>query len=222
VIFVNKKTMKEESLSDRAYAELRKKILSNQLLSGSRLKEDEWSKKLDVNRMALREALTRLQGEHLLTKGEKGGFFVKSLTSDDIRDIRGLREILEQGAIRLLIGKITDAQIAELDQICDDFTSMYERGYFNGALEADVKFHETIIRFAGNRKLEVAYFTSNIPLFHQKLGQAHTHMDDYELTDAEHREIVNALRIRDLALAESTLSRHLIRGEITTLDLNNQ
>lgn len=211
--------MKEDSLSDRAYAELRKKILSNQLLSGSRLKEDEWSKKLDVNRMALREALTRLQGERLLTKGEKGGFFVKSLTTDDIRDIRQLREILELGAIRLLIGKISEAQIAELEQICEDFTAMYDRGYFNGALEADVKFHETIIRFTGNKKLESAYFTSNIPLFHQKLGQAHTHMDDYEQTDAEHREIVKALQTNDLSLAESTLTRHLIRGEVSALDL---
>lgn len=212
--------MKEDSLSNRAYTELRKKILSNQLLAGSRLKEDEWSKKLDVNRMALREALTRLQGEQLLEKGEKGGFFVKSLSSDDIRDIRELREILELGAIRLLIDKITPSQLAELEQICKDFTAMYERGYFNGALEADVKFHETLIDFSGNQKLKAAYFTSNIPLFHQKLGLSHTHMDDYELTDAEHRTIVAALQKGDLSLAKSTLTKHLIRGEVTTLDLN--
>lgn len=213
--------MREDSLSDRAYAELRRKILSNQLLSGSRLKEDEWSRKLDVNRMALREALTRLQGEQLLTKGEKGGFFIKTLSSEDIRDIRELREILETGAIRLLIEKITEEQLAELERICDDFTSMYERGYFSGACEADVKFHETLIDYAGNKKLSGAYFTSNIPLFHQKLGLTQTHMDDYEQTDSEHREIVKALRIKDLALAENTLITHLVRGEITTLDLAN-
>lgn len=211
--------MKEDSLADRAYNELRKKILSNQLLAGSRLKEDEWSKKLDVNRMALREALTRLQGERLLTKGEKGGFFVKTFSGEDIRDIRELREILETGAIRLLIEKITEDQLTELERICDDFTSMYERGYFNGACEADVKFHETLIEYTGNKKLINAYFTSNIPLFHQKLGLTQTHMDDYELTDAEHRQIVKALRVKDLALAENTLNTHLVRGEVTTLDL---
>lgn len=211
--------MKEDSLSDRAYNELRRKILSNQLLAGSRLKEDEWSKKLDVNRMALREALTRLQGEQLLTKGEKGGFFVKTFSGEDIRDIRELREILETGAIRLLIEKITEDQLIELERICDDFTSMYERGYFNGACEADVKFHETLIEYTGNQKLISAYFASNIPLFHQKLGLTQTHMDDYELTDAEHREIVKALRMKDLGLAENTLNTHLVRGEVTTLDL---
>ncbi len=211
--------MSEPSQSDKAYTELRKKILSNQLVSATRLKEDEWSGKLEVNRMAIREALTRLLGEQLLVKGEKGGFFVKSMTAKDIRDIREIREILELGALRLAIVTISDAEIAELERICDDFTSMYERGYLGGACEADMKFHETLITCSGNEKLRNMYLNSNIPLFHQKLGQARTHLDDYELTDTEHRAIVAALKNRDLPRAEETLIRHLVRGEVAVLSL---
>lgn len=211
--------MKEDSLSNRAYTELRKKILSNQLTSGTRLKEDEWSKKLDVNRMAIREALTRLLGEQLIVQGEKGGFFVKTLTLEDSHKIRELREILEIGALRLLIQKVTSEQVAELDRICDDFSSMVERGYFGGACEADVKFHETLIECAGNEKLVDLYQASNIPLFHQKLGKTQTHMDDYELTDQEHREIVAGIKDRDVKRAEDALLKHLIRGEVASIDL---
>lgn len=211
--------MKEDSLSNRAYTELRKKILSNQLTSGTRLKEDEWSKKLDVNRMAIREALTRLLGEQLIVQGEKGGFFVKTLTLEDSHKIRELREILEIGALRLLIQKVTAEQVAELDRICDDFSSMVERGYFGGACEADVKFHETLIECAGNEKLVDLYQASNIPLFHQKLGKTQTHMDDYELTDQEHREIVAGIKERDIKRAEEALLKHLIRGEVASIDL---
>jgi len=211
--------MKEDSLSNRAYTELRKKILSNQLTSGTRLKEDEWSKKLDVNRMAIREALTRLLGEQLIVQGEKGGFFVKTLTLEDSHKIRELREILEIGALRLLIQKVTPEQVAELDRICDDFSSMVERGYFGGACEADVKFHETLIECAGNERLVDLYQASNIPLFHQKLGKTQTHMDDYELTDQEHREIVAGIKDRDIKRAEEALLKHLIRGEVASIDL---
>jgi DNA-binding GntR family transcriptional regulator len=211
--------MKEDSLSNRAYTELRKKILSNQLTSGTRLKEDEWSKKLDVNRMAIREALTRLLGEQLIVQGEKGGFFVKTLTLEDSHKIRELREILEIGALRLLIQKVTAEQVAKLDRICDDFSSMVERGYFGGACEADVKFHETLIECAGNEKLVDLYQASNIPLFHQKLGKTQTHMDDYELTDQEHREIVAGIKDRDIKRAEEALLKHLIRGEVASIDL---
>lgn len=211
--------MKEESHSGKVYLELRGKILSNQLLPGTRLKEEIWAKKLEVSRMAVREALNRLLGENLLVTGEKGGYYVKSLNADDLREIRELREVLERGAIRLAIKRIDAAQIADLEKICDDFTIMVNGGYFGGACEADVKFHETIINIAGNDKLKMIYQSSNIPLFHLKLGRTQKHMDDYELTDREHRKILDALKNKDLRLAEDCLVKHLIRGELTALEL---
>ena len=211
--------MKEDSQSNRAYTDLRSKILSSQLISGTRLKEDEWSKKLEINRMAIREALTRLLGEQLIVQGEKGGFFVKTLTVEDSRQIREIREILELGAVKLSILKNDPTYIAELERICNDFTSMVERGYFGGACEADVKFHEVLIESAGNEKLIHLYRASNIPLFHQKLGKTQTHMDDYELTDMEHRAILKAIKSQDYKGAADALTKHLIRGEVASLDL---
>lgn len=212
--------MKEDSLSNRAYTELRSKILSSQLTSGTRLKEDEWAKKLEVNRMAIREALTRLLGEQLIEQGEKGGFFVKSITIGDSRQIRELREILEIGALKLSIQKNNASYIAELEHICEDFTSMVERGYLGGACEADIKFHEVLIESSENQKLIHLYQASNIPLFHQKLGKSQTHMNDYELTDLEHRTIVKAIKDKDVRRAEEALIKHLDRGEISILDFS--
>lgn len=212
--------MKIDSLANKVYIELRKKILSNQLVSGTRLKEDVWAKRLDVNRMAVREALTRLLGEQLIETGEKGGYFVKSMSAEDVRQIRELREILELGAIRLAIQKMDEKGIQKLEEICNDFTSMVERGYFGGACEADVKFHETLIDSAQNDKLKDIYEISNIPLFHQKLGKSQTHMDDYELTDQEHRQLLKAIKEKDVKLAEETLTKHLLRGEVEALELD--
>lgn len=212
--------MKIDSLANKVYIELRKKILSNQLVSGTRLKEDIWAKRLDVNRMAVREALTRLLGEQLIETGEKGGYFVKSMSAEDVRQIRELREILELGAIRLAIQKMDEKGIQKLEEICNDFTSMVERGYFGGACEADVKFHETLIDSAQNGKLKDIYEISNIPLFHQKLGKSQTHMDDYELTDQEHRQLLKAIKEKDVKLAEETLTKHLLRGEVEALELD--
>ena len=52
--------MKVDSLASKAFLEIRRIILSSQLSPHTRLKEDEWAKKLGVSRMAVREALTRL------------------------------------------------------------------------------------------------------------------------------------------------------------------
>ena len=165
--------MKSASLANKVYSELRRKILTNQLEPGTRLKEDAWAKKSAVSRMAVREALTRLLGEKLVTVGEKGGFFVKPMTPSDVHQIRELREILELGALRLGYKKISKEQLAKLEKICDDFTAMAKQGYFSGACEADIKFHETIMECSGNQKLIEAYHSSHIPLFHLKLGKVH-------------------------------------------------
>lgn len=89
--------MKEDSLAFKVYLEVRKKILSNQLIGGARLVESNWADKLNVSRVAVREAFMRLAGENLVEFGEKGGCFVKRMTTEDVRDIRELRELLEIG-----------------------------------------------------------------------------------------------------------------------------
>ncbi|WP_018628416.1 GntR family transcriptional regulator [Niabella aurantiaca] len=211
--------MKETSLSQKVYSALRDKILSNQLLPGTRLKEDQWAKKLEVNRIAVREALNRLYGENLLKKGEKGGYYVKSMEAGDIHELRELREVLELGALRLAIQKITAAHIEEMNKICDDFTSMYKNGYYGGACEADVRFHEMFFNIIGNEKLKNVYISSNIPIFHLKLGQSSAYMNDFELTDKEHRAILNALIKKDLPEAETLLVKHLLRGEVSATEI---
>lgn len=204
--------MKSESLALKAYTEIRRKILSAQISPKTRLKEDFWAKKLSVSRMAIRETLTRLLGEQLVTLGPKGGYFVNSLTSDDISQIRELREILELGALRLAHEKITKDHVNRLEKICKDFTAMVEQGYYAGACEADLKFHETLMECSGNEKLLHTYMNSHIPLFHQRLTKSNNSENDYELTDKEHRAIVKALKEKNLDQAEKVMKLHFARG----------
>ena len=210
--------MKEESQSSKVYSELRRQILSNQLIPGLRLKENDWATKTGVSRVSVREALNRLRGEGLLESGERGGYYVKSMDSTDIQEIRELRELLELGALRLAFKNITPPEITELEKICDDFTLMVQNGYFSGACEADIRFHETLINIARNTKLKQLYELSNIPLFHLKLGKSIVHMDDYDLTDREHREIVKSLKTANLKKAEDSLLKHLKRGELASFE----
>jgi DNA-binding GntR family transcriptional regulator len=212
--------MKSDSLALKAYRDIRKKILSQQLAPNTRLKEDDWALKIQVSRMAIREALNRLLGEGLLRVGEKGGYFVKPMTIDDVKQIRELREVLELGAIRLAYKKITSAEIQQLEKICDNFSMMAAEGYVSGACEADIKFHETLMKCAHNDKLLQIYTTSHIPLFHEKMGKAMCTIDDHEQTDKEHRLIVKALKTKNLKLAEQTLTAHFARGVSAVLDID--
>lgn len=211
--------MKEDSLAHKVYLEVRKKILSSQLAGGARLVENFWAEKMFVSRVAVREAFMRLAGESLVEFGGKGGCFVKSMTIEDVREIRELREILESGALKILFEKKDKEVVKELELICDDFSAMVAKGYYGGACEADVKFHERMIENTGNSRLISMYKNSNIPLFHMRLGAVMDQMEDYQDTDTEHRAIVKGLSSGNWELSYSSLVKHLYRGEQEALEL---
>ncbi len=212
--------MKVDSQASSVYDEIRRQILITQLQPHVRLKEDLWAKKMNVSRVAVREALTRLLGEGLVNAGERGGYFVTEMTVEDVHQIRELREVLELASIRIGIDRITKEHVEELKNICDDFASLAEKGYIAGACEADIKFHERLVSFSGNDRLLKAYHFSHIPLFHQRLGKTKLYLNDYKQTDKEHRQLVDALRTKNLAVAEKTLKAHFERGAAAVLDMD--
>jgi DNA-binding GntR family transcriptional regulator len=204
--------MSSSTQSQQAYEEIRRRILILEIRPEERLKEEEWSKKLNLGRLAVREALTRLHGEAMLVRGEKGGFFVPKMTEEDVRQLRELREVLEVAAIRLSKPRITHAHIVELEAACDDFGYMVKKGYSSAACEADRRFHALLIAASGNQKLQRAYDLSHIPLFHIRLGQSREYMDDYAETEREHREITKALKAGNTEKATTLLRAHFARG----------
>jgi DNA-binding GntR family transcriptional regulator len=206
----------------QAYEEIRRRILILEIPPEARLKEEEWSAALQVGRLAVREALTRLHGEGLLVRGEKGGFFAGEMSARDIHEIREVREVLEVAALRLAAERLTAAQLRELEETCDDFAHMVAKDYPTGACEADRKFHQLIVAAAGNSRLARAYDLCHIPLFHVRLGRSRAYMDDYAQTEREHRAIVKALRARDTAAAVRLLRQHFSRGEKVALGTGDE
>jgi DNA-binding GntR family transcriptional regulator len=214
----NKRPMRDDTQSQKAYEEIRRRILILEIRPEERLKEQDWAARLKLGRLAVREALTRLHGEGMLSRGAKGGFFVAKMKESDVRDIREIREILEVAALRLACAAAKSTFISDLESACDDFAYMVSKGYHVGACEADRRFHQLIVAAPGNLKLVRAYELCHIPLFHIRLGQSSAYMDDYACTEAEHRAIAAAIKAGDAEKAVELLKSHFARGEDAVLN----
>jgi len=210
--------MAERTQAAQAYNELSRRILILEVPPGERIIEEFWGEKLGVNRSAIREALTRLLGEGLVRQGERGGFFVSEMSDGEIRDLRELREALETAAFALACDRATPQQIKELSETCDDFATFVRKGYHTAAHEADLRFHHLLMAASGNARLAQLYERSRIPLFHRKVMRAGAHPEDFELTEKEHRGILEALRKRDKKRGVDQLKAHFNRGARDALE----
>jgi DNA-binding GntR family transcriptional regulator len=192
-----------------------------ELAPGERLKEAEWAGRLSVSRSAIRESLTRLRGEGLVEQGRKGGFFVREMTESDIHQIKELRQILETAALLLACERATPKQLAHLEELCDDFANFARKGYVTGAFEADMRFHNMLMDASGNPRLHEFYMRSNIIIFNIRQGRARGYIDDHELTENDHRAIVEAIRRKDHRTGIKILKEHFDRGERNVLESNS-
>lgn len=205
--------MEERTQAELAYNQLSHRILIQEISPNERIKEQHWSKQLKVNRAAIRESLTRLLGEGIVRQGERGGYFVTEMSKDEIHEIREIREIFETAAFSLACDRATSKQIKEIEETCDDFASFVRKGYFTGAHEADLRFHQLLIGAAKNARLAQLYHRSHIPLFQRRAAQRNNHLDDFIQTEKEHRRIVEALKKKDKASGIQHLREHFNRGE---------
>ena len=205
--------MEEKSQAERAYKELSHRILTQEISPNARIVEQAWSKKLGVNRAAVRESLTRLLGEGMVYPGERRGYFVTEMTGKEIHETREVREMLETTAFSMACERATAQQLKEIEETCNDFSNFVKKGYFTGAHEADLRFHKLLIGASGNNRLVDLYNRSHIPLFQRRAAQARIHPDDFVQTDKEHRRILDALKKKKVEEGIEHLKNHFNRGE---------
>ncbi len=143
-----------KTFRDGVYEALKTAILKGELQPGYRLAEKELVSKIGTSRTPVREAIIKLEQEGLLERLDgKGGYFVSSVGKQQVEDLFGVREILEDFSIRLAIDRIGEEEIKQLEQIIQEEELPSSKMDVFTMVELDTKFHEVIYRASRNRKL---------------------------------------------------------------------
>jgi DNA-binding GntR family transcriptional regulator len=140
-------------LADAVYVDLRRALVAGEFDPGEPLTEADLCQRFKVSRTPIREALAKLERDHLVRVIPKKGAFVRTLSHAEIRELYQLREALEALAIRLAAPRLERAEL-------DDFERRFRelRGRRTRMTYADVRalgeeFHRYLVKGAGNTRL---------------------------------------------------------------------
>lgn len=193
------------TLSDKVEAVLREAILTGVLKQGAELNQVQLAEQFGVSRVPVREALLRLESEGLVVSLPYRSTVVAKLDTTVLVEIFDIRRLLELRALELAMGVLPDETIDELERLLDEQNDEPDHKSW---LATNRKFHGTIYRASGRDVL--------CQLIDQMQARTARYLSHYSKSlvrhaeaDREHREILAAMRARDVALAQSRLAAHL-------------
>ncbi|MFO0960326.1 MAG: GntR family transcriptional regulator [Isosphaeraceae bacterium] len=143
-----------QALPDRVYTLLRQQILTCAILPGQRLNEKEIADELRVSRTPLREALSRLSQENLVTRVPYSGYAVSPITEGAIRDLCESRLILETAAAGLAAQRATPADLERMAKLVELRYTPGDRNTYVQYLKDNSHFHRALAHASRNGHLE--------------------------------------------------------------------
>ncbi|HWD86188.1 MAG TPA: GntR family transcriptional regulator [Solirubrobacteraceae bacterium] len=143
-----------ELLADRAYDELRDRLVTLRIAPGSPIDEDEIGAELGMGRTPVREAIKRLALENLVTVFPRRGTFASEINITDLAYVSDVRSQLEAHAAYRAAQRMTPALRQELEALLDELGRSLGGDDQSALMSLDTRIHRFIYRCSGNPYLE--------------------------------------------------------------------
>lgn len=199
-------------MADRAYTELRDRIVTLRIPPGAPINEDGLCRELRMGRTPVREAVKRLALENLVSVFPRRGTFASEINITDLAHISDLRVQLEGHAAARAAERLTAVQRVELDGLLDELEALRASGDAGALMALDARVHRFISRCAGNPYLQetlARYFNLSLRIWYLVLDR----LPHLPASVVEHRALLEAIRAGDAAAARSVAAGHVTTFE---------
>ena len=200
------------SFAKEAYVALKRAITAIDIYDHPdevRLDERRLSEDLGVSRTPIREAMTVLEQEGFVRTRPRRGIYVVKKTKREIVEIITVMAALESMAARLVALNAPDDEIAELRRLMDAFHDGTDGERLDEYSDANIAFHQAIIRMSGCALL--AEMTENLFIHMRAIRKITIHQDNRAARSiTDHMRIIEALERRDADLAERLAREHTL------------
>jgi DNA-binding GntR family transcriptional regulator len=205
--------VQSRSFRDQVQGALEAALVSGELKPGELYSAPMLGERFGVSATPVREAMLALAKDGLIVAERNRGFRVVEVSESDLEDIFQIRLMLEVPST-VEAAKITTPDVVdELDEIADEIVRSAAAGNLIDYLEADRRFHATLIAQLGNRRLEemITRLRRQTRLFGlDELARGGRLVASAE----EHHMLAAAIRAKDLPETRRLMTSHIthVRG----------
>jgi DNA-binding GntR family transcriptional regulator len=203
------------SLGEYVYQQLLRALREGEFHPGERIREAEVSRRFDVSRTPVREALHRLQSEGRLKSEPQRGMVVAELDRQEVAELYALRQHLEAIAARFAAQHATEAEIEAMEYILEQ--AKHADDDIRELNQINWELHHAIYNAAHNRFLmqSFAAISDSMALLRgAKFIPENRPAELYE----EHLSIIKAIKARDPDGADEAAQRHVRHAFRTHLE----
>jgi DNA-binding GntR family transcriptional regulator len=201
-------TGQRELLADRAYADLRDRIVTLAIAPGAPIDEDQLGEELGIGRTPVREAIKRLALENLVTVFPRRGTFASEINITDLADISDVRTQLEGHAAFRAAQRISEAQRSELEHLAAELAASQGSDDVQALMALDTRVHRFVHHCAGNPYLEETlgrYYNLSLRIWYLVLDR----LPHLFARVGEHDDLLRAIAAGDAPRARQVLTEHI-------------
>ncbi|MDR1496385.1 MAG: GntR family transcriptional regulator [Clostridiales Family XIII bacterium] len=204
--------MSTQFQSDKAYKEIRKRILTQYYPTGSVLSVSDLSKNMKMSRTPVNVALRQLEADGLIQFIPRKGIIVRTFSKEDFFDCIEAIEALEGMSVYLITrgyarGDIGEGLIDKMNDVISELDKYEAENNIPMWHEGDIQFHDIFVDFCPNniikktlkdvRNQMLIGFGFFAPLYLNK-----------DMASKDHRDIVEAIKEGDSVNARDMAQQH--------------
>jgi DNA-binding GntR family transcriptional regulator len=203
--------VKSISMRESVGEAIRQALYGRRFEPGQSLSEVGLANEMGISRGPVREALLLLVQEGLVTHSPNRGFSVVQITTTDVQEIHSVRVPLETTALVMAKPRITEHDIAKLEELKDKMVIDYGNQNVLLCSQSDMAFHRLIWDCTGNTRLSDVLRNLLAPLFaYGSLFNSHRRPDlSTKLIGEEHDLMIQFLSGQIDCTAEDCVRFHL-------------
>lgn len=202
--------LQTKSLPKAIQDEIERLIVNGTFKGGQKLVEADLAQRLGVSRGPVREAFRGLEEMGLLRLSRNRGVFVREITLAEAFELFEVRAGLDALSGQMLAERVTDAQIEELRAIIARLEALDGEDDMDAYFQANIHFHDRIVEMTQNTKF--AEINKRLMKETGLLRRNGVQGGGREISNVEHRQIVDAIASRDAQLAARIMSSHVLNG----------